>query len=99
MADIRLDTYVLDVLMRDLVGHDRKPSSFIVYLYMWRLAAASRRLGVAISHRRLAEGTGLSKSTVQAAIRELLRRRLLHVVRASPTAVPEYRPQRPWLRR
>ena len=31
---IALDSYVLDVLMRDLVGHDKKPSAFIVYLYL-----------------------------------------------------------------
>ena len=33
-AAIALDGYVLDVLMRDLVGHDKKPSAFIVYLYL-----------------------------------------------------------------
>jgi hypothetical protein len=29
-----LDDYVIDVLMRDLVGHDRRPVSFLVYLWL-----------------------------------------------------------------
>src|ERR1041385_7594092 len=30
-----LDRYVIDVLMRDLVGHDHTPSAFLVYLWLW----------------------------------------------------------------
>jgi hypothetical protein len=30
--DYALDRYVLDTLMADLVGHDHKPSAFLVYL-------------------------------------------------------------------
>ena len=29
---VQLDAYVLDTLMRDLTGHDRQPSAFLVYL-------------------------------------------------------------------
>ena len=29
-----LDDYITDTLMRDLVGHDRKPVSFLVYLWL-----------------------------------------------------------------
>ena len=29
-----LDKYITDTLMRDLVGHDRKPVSFLVYLWL-----------------------------------------------------------------
>ena len=29
---LSLDHYVVDTLMRDLVGHDRRPSAFLVYL-------------------------------------------------------------------
>ena len=36
-----LDDYVVDVLLRDLVGHDRRPVSFLVYLF---LAAEQRFL-------------------------------------------------------
>ncbi len=37
-----LDPYVTDVLMRDLVGHDRKPTSFLLYLW---LSAEQTRIG------------------------------------------------------
>ena len=36
-----LDSYLTDVLMRDLVGHDRKAVGFLVYLW---LAAQQARL-------------------------------------------------------
>ena len=29
-----IDSYVTDVLMRDLVGHDRRPVAFLVYLWL-----------------------------------------------------------------
>jgi len=29
-----LDDYITETLMRDLVGHDRKPVSFLVYLWL-----------------------------------------------------------------
>ena len=32
MAIFHLDRYVVDVLLRDLVGHDHSPAAFIVYL-------------------------------------------------------------------
>ena len=31
---ISLDDYIFDVLMRDLVGHDRRPVSFLVYVWL-----------------------------------------------------------------
>ena len=37
---VKLDEYVLDSLMRDLVGHDRRPVSYLVYLW---LAAEQQR--------------------------------------------------------
>jgi hypothetical protein len=43
--------------------------------------------------------TGLSKSAVQRGVRTLLRRRLIRVEKASPTAVPGYTVLRPWVRR
>lgn len=99
MDAIRLDRYVLDSLMADLVGHDRSPSSFLVYLALWARTGARRGARTRFSHRQLAEEAGLSKSSVQAAIRNLARRRLITVERASATAVPEYSVLRPWSRR
>jgi DNA-binding GntR family transcriptional regulator len=40
--------------------------------------------------------TGLSKSSVQAALRRLGKRGLLTSKRASPTAIPLYLVQAPW---
>ena len=33
---LRLDAYVVDVLLRDLAGHDRSPAAFLVFLFLWR---------------------------------------------------------------
>ena len=95
---MKLDPYLPNVLMRDLAGHDRKPSAFLVYLCLWARTFGADARSVRISHRDLAEATGLSKSAVQAGVRWLLRRRLLRVHHASRTAVPEYAVLRPWKR-
>ena len=95
---IKLEPYVVDVLLRDLVGHDRSPASFLVYLSLYALAYGAGRRSVRISLKQLAERTGLSKSAVQAALRILLRRQLVRAQHASRTAVPEYFVLRPWTR-
>lgn len=94
-----LDDYVLETLMPDLVGHDRHPSAFIVYLALWRRADGTRDRAAAASLRELAEATGLSKRAVQGALAKLARRKLVAVERASVTAVPEYTVLRPWAQR
>ncbi|HEX4439899.1 MAG TPA: helix-turn-helix domain-containing protein [Thermoanaerobaculia bacterium] len=99
MTSVRLDAYVLDTLMADLVGHDRSPSSFLVYLALWGRGAAGRRAPVRMSLGEIAEETGLSKSAVQAGVRNLARRKLATVAHASKTAVAEFRLLRPWRRR
>ena len=99
MSATPVDTYVLETLMPDLVGHDRAPSAFLVYLHLWHLTAGTRERTVARSLAQVAEDTGLSKSAVQAALRVLKRRRLVRAARASLTAVPVYEVLRPWVRR
>lgn len=90
-----LDDYVIDVLMRDLVGHDHRPAAFLVYL--WLAAEQQRREdAVAISYQELAEAIGISRSSVQAAIHWLTRRQLLSAAKANATAVPAYTVLRPW---
>jgi hypothetical protein len=90
-----LDDYIIDVLMRDLVGHDRRPVSFLVYL--WLAAEQSRRRAeVRVSYQEVAESVGVSKSSAQAAIRWLLKRKLLTVTRQSATATPSYTVRSPW---
>jgi hypothetical protein len=94
---VRLDPYILDSLMPDLVGHDRQPSAFLVYLYLYRHANGRARAATA-SLQQMASDTGLSKSAVQQAIRTLKRRRLIHSRQRSPTSAPEYVVATPWVR-
>jgi hypothetical protein len=98
MQRLHLDTYVVDILMPDLVGHDRRPAAFIVYLYLWRRAAASKRDAVSVSLQSIATRTGLSKSTVQVAIRHLRRRGLLDPATIATVSNPIRRVLRPWNR-
>jgi hypothetical protein len=92
---IAIDEYVIDVLMRDLTGHDRKPTSFLVYL--WLSAEQSRRQApVQVSYQELAESVGASKSSAQSAIHWLLRRKLLSASKENATAIPSYTVHKPW---
>jgi hypothetical protein len=92
---IPLDDYVVDVLMRDLVGHDHRPASFLVYL--WLFAQQRRRNHpVDISYADLAESLGVSKSSAQAAVSWLLRRKLLSAAKRNATAIPRYTVHTPW---
>ena len=68
---IPIDDYVVDVLMRDIVGHDQQPAAFLVYLYLYGQAARKKWKLVAASLRMLADATGLSKSAVQIALANL----------------------------
>jgi hypothetical protein len=89
------DDYVTDVLMRDLVGHDRRPVSFLVYL--WLAAEQRRRNGIVqISYQELAESVGVSKSSAQGAVSWLIRRKLLAVTKDNVTATPCYTVLTPW---
>jgi hypothetical protein len=98
MQQIPIDDYVLDTLLRDLTGHDRKPAAFLVYL--WLAGEQTRRRSpVAISYIELAQNTGLSRSSAQAAARWLIRRKLLSSTKANATAVPVYTVQFPWRKR
>jgi DNA-binding GntR family transcriptional regulator len=99
MQHIGIDEYVIDVLMPDLAGHDRSPAAFLVYVLLWTELYRNEQKSVAISLQKMAEGTGLSKSAVQAALRRLTRRGLVRVAKSSPTAVPEYSLVRHWVRR
>jgi len=99
MLHVGIDEYVLDVLMPDLVGHDRSPAAFLVYLFLWLELYRSEQKRVTASLNQIAEGTGLSKSAVQAGLRVLKRRRLVAASRRSPTAIPEYELVRHWIRR
>ena len=90
-----LDDYVVDVLMRDLVAHDRRPVSFLVYLWLAK-EQQCRDETVQVSYRELAESIGASKSSVQAAVSWLVRRKLLAVSKETSTSTPHYSVLRPW---
>ena len=93
-----IDDYVIDTLMADLCGHDRQPSAFLVYLFLLRQAGGRRGATVQIAQRDVAEGTGLSKRSVQSAIGWLVKRKLVAIARESVTAIPVYTILRPWRR-
>lgn len=98
MPAVEFDSYVLDTLMADLIGHDRQPSAFIVYLFLWRHTHGAGRATAQLSLLDLSTGTGLSKRAVQEALRWLSKRRLLSLQRESITAIPVYTVRRPWVR-
>ena len=94
-----LDEYVLDVLMRDLVGHDKSPSAFLVYLHIWSQTEGRGLKSATLSHQRMAEMTGLSKSAVQSGVRILTRRKLIRATKPTVTSTPEYVVLKPWRRK
>jgi hypothetical protein len=98
MDSVQVDAYVLDTLLPDLVGHDRQPSAFLVYLFLWRRSHAPGRMKTQVSLIDIATGTGLSKRAVQEGVRRLATRRLISLQRESITAVPVYTVRRPWAR-
>ena len=91
-----LDRYVLDTLMRDLVGHDRRPAAYLVYLC---LTAAEVNGRATLSHAQLAERTGLSKRAVQDGLAHLIGRTLIAAKRRHLTEIATYQTLSPWRRR
>ena len=85
---IPVDDYVIDVLLRDIVGHDRQPASYLIYLYLYGQAARTKWKPVPASLRMLAEATGLSKSAAQSALENLRRRELIVTNSDHATATP-----------
>jgi DNA-binding MarR family transcriptional regulator len=93
---IPIDDYVLDVLMRDLIGHDQQPAAYLVYLCLYGQAARRKWRSVVASVRTLAEATGLSKSAIQIALETLRRRQLIVTKRDHATATSRHRVLRHW---
>ena len=93
-----LDPYIVDTLMRDLIAHDRAPSAFVVFLWLWRQTHAQGRERIGASLAEIAHATGLSKSSIQSAIRRLSRRRLVTANKAGPTIAPVYQVNETWKR-
>jgi DNA-binding MarR family transcriptional regulator len=98
-ARLSIDRYIVDALMPDLVGHDRQPSAFLVYLLLWCRSRASGARRTTMSLQQIALETGLSKSAVQHALRRLKRRGLVTSHQKAPTSAPEYVLHAPWSKR
>ena len=94
-ASFKLDRYVADVLMRDLVAHDRSPAAFLVYFFL-AARVGTARSGLSMSLAELADRTGLSKRAVQLALAHLRRRHLIRTSQAHRTATPTHVVTRPW---
>jgi hypothetical protein len=95
---VSIDRYILDTLMRDLVGHDRQPSAYLVYVFLWHETHGKKLATTQLALIDVAEGVGLSKRGVQDALGHLSKRKLIAVERTSITAVPVYTVLRPWRR-
>jgi DNA-binding MarR family transcriptional regulator len=93
---IPVDDYILDVLMRDLIGHDQQPAAYLAYLYLYGQAARKKWKPVVASVRTLADATGLSKSAIQTALATLRRRELIVTTREQATATSRHRVLRHW---
>jgi hypothetical protein len=93
---VPVDDYVLDVLMRDLIGHDQKPAAFVVYLHLYGQAARNKWRYISASVRTIAGATGLSKSAVHAALTHLRRRQLIATTADHITDTPRHRVLRHW---
>jgi DNA-binding MarR family transcriptional regulator len=93
-----LDSHIVDTLMRDLVSHDRAPSAFLLYLFLWRQTRGAERDSFGASLQEMATDTGLSKSTVQNALRRLKRRGLVSARKTAPTSACYYQVHEPWRR-
>lgn len=95
---MEVDSYVIDVLMRDLVEHSRSSAAYLTYLQLYRHTHGAGKDKIALSHAGLAELTGLSRRSVQLAIGHLQERRLIRQRRLKPTSVPIYTVLTPWVR-
>jgi replication initiation and membrane attachment protein DnaB len=95
---LSIDAYVVDTLLPDMIGHDKRPAAFALYLWLFAMTRGSGREGAFFSYATLIDRTGLSKSSVQRAVAWLERRELVRVRKASATSTPEYTVLTPWRR-
>ena len=94
-----VDPYLADVLLADLVGHDRQPAAFCLYFWLFAMTRARGRRAAHFSYATLSDNTGLSKSSVRRAAQWLERRALLQLRKTTATSVPEYAVLTPWASR
>ncbi|MGB6987415.1 MAG: helix-turn-helix domain-containing protein [Candidatus Aquilonibacter sp.] len=97
-ADVSLERYIVETLMPDLVGHDRRPVAFLIYLFLYARCGGSERKTVPISLDTFADECGVSKRAAADAIRHLVKRKLVVRSRDYATALTVYAIARPWKR-
>jgi DNA-binding MarR family transcriptional regulator len=97
-ASVVLERHVIETLMPDLVGHDRRPVAFLIYLYLYARAGGSERKSIPISLDMLAEECGVSKRAAAEAIRHLVKRKLVARSRDYATALTVYSIAKTWKR-
>ena len=95
-VSFKLDRYVADVLLRDLVAHDRSPAAFLVYFFLAAQSGGGRPHETSMSLAEIADRTGLSKRAVQMALAHLRRRHLIRSTQVHRTATPTHTIARPW---
>jgi DNA-binding MarR family transcriptional regulator len=96
---MKIDPYIVDTLMRDLVAHSHSSAAFLVYLQLYRHTHGTGRESAAMSHKVLADLIGISKRSVQSALAHLIERRFIRRRKLRPTAVPVYTVLTPWMRK
>jgi DNA-binding MarR family transcriptional regulator len=97
-AAVALERHVIETLMPDLVGHDRRPVAFLIYLYLYACAGGSERKAIPISLDVLADECGVSKRAASDAVRHLVKRKLVARSRDYATALTFYSIAKPWKR-
>src|SRR4051794_10711387 len=60
-----IDPHIVNALLPDLVGHDRRPSSFVLYLWLYAMTKGAGKKSGFFSYQLLTDRTGLSKRAVQ----------------------------------
>jgi hypothetical protein len=93
---LSVDPYILGSLMVDLVGHDRRPSAYLLYLTLLRLGGDTGEVGASLHD--LATKSGLSKTAVQRSAAHLSRRGPIAIRSTGRTEAPFYRLLTPWRR-
>lgn len=89
--NVQIDAFVIDSLMRELVKEHHSPAAFLVYLFLWSEARkGSGWIAKKTSHQMIADGTGLSRSAVQLAIKLLKKLKRIKTRPNGKTGKPDH---------
>lgn len=89
---VRVDTYVIDSLFSKIAN----PTASLVYLYLWRRTIGQGQERIKISAQIIAESLGLSRRTVQLALRKLNEMGYIATDGLGELGIPEHRVLSPW---